>query len=211
MRLTVLVSFLVVSAIEPVVAQNAYVRLGRQAYVDGDFKRAIKQLEKAYLIDSTDATSLWMLGYSYYHSNNYPKAVASFTKELTINPTDAYAYYYRAQAKSCLGRDVMMSSTDREKYLYEAIFDYTKAIEINPNDPKTSSFYQNRGIAYLDYAKFKLDPASHSYYDRARGIKSLRASIDDMQRILNDNSGRADIATILDQAKEKLASVVGHH
>lgn len=211
MRLSLLISFLFVSSLEPVVAQNAYIRLGKQAYVNGDFKQAVKQLEKAYLVDSTNATSLWMLGYSYYHSDNYPKAITSFTKVLAIAPTDAYAYYYRAQAKSCLGRDVTMSSSEREKYLYEAIFDYTKAIEINPNDAKTASFYQNRGIAYRDYAMFKLDPNSRNYFDRARGIKALRAAIDDMQKVLNDNSGRADMATLLDQTKEKMAAVIGHH
>src|ERR1700744_3042512 len=211
MRLSLLVSFLFVSALKPVVAQNAYVRLGKQAFVDGDFKQAVKQLEKACLVDSTNANSLWMLGYSYYHSNNYGKAIATFTKELAITPTDVYAYYYRAQAKSSLGRDVMLASADREKYLYEAIFDYTKAIEINPNDSKITSFYQNRGIVYRDYALFKLDPSSHNYFDKQRGIKSLRASIEDMQKVLADNPGRTDIATLLDQTKEKLATAVGHH
>src|SRR6201996_6175067 len=102
MRLSLLVSFLFVSALKPVVAQSSYVRLGKQAFVDGDFKQAAKQLEKACLVDSTNANSLWMLGYSYYHSDNFNKAIATFTKELAIPPTDAYAYYYRAQAQSRL-------------------------------------------------------------------------------------------------------------
>jgi tetratricopeptide (TPR) repeat protein len=211
MRLSVLISFLFVSSFEAVVAQNAYVRLVKQAVVDGDFKLAVKQLEKACLVDSTNANSLWMLGYSYYHSSSYTKAITTFTKELTITPADAYAYYYRAQAKSSLGRDVMMASAEREKYLYEAIFDYTKAIEINPNDTKIASFYQNRGIVYRDYALFKLDPTSHNYFDRQRGVKSLRAAIDDLQKVLSENPGRADIATILDQTKEKLAATIGRH
>lgn len=211
MRLSVLISFLFVSSLEPVLAQNAYVRLGKQAFVDGDFKQAVKQLEKACLVDSTNASSLWMLGYSYYHSDNFNKAIATFTKELAITPTDAYAYYYRAQAKSRLGRDVMMSGAEREKYFFEAIFDYTKAIEINPNDTKIASFYQNRGLVYRDYGLFKLDPASHNYFDRQRGIRALRAALEDMQKVLADNSGRADIVSLIDQTKEKLATAVGHH
>jgi tetratricopeptide (TPR) repeat protein len=211
MRLSVLISFLLVSSLEPVLAQNAYVRLGKQAFVDGDFKQAAKQLEKACLVDSTNANALWMLGYSYYHSDNFNKAIATFTKELAITPADAYAYYYRAQAKSRLGRDVMMTGAEREKYYYEAIFDYTKAIEINPNDTKIASFYQNRGLVYRDYALFKLDPSSRTYFDKIRGVKSLRAAIDDMQKVLADNSGRTDIVSLLDQTREKLATAVGHH
>lgn len=211
MRLSVIISFLFISSLEPLLAQNAYVRLGRQAYADGDFKTAVKQLEKACLIDSTNANALWMLGYSYYHSDNYLKSIVAFTKELSITPTDAYAYYYMAQAKSRLGRDNQLLPADKEKYLYEAIFNYSKAIEINPTDSKIASFYQNRGIAYRDYAQFKLDPNSHAYYDKARGMKALRAAIDDFQKVLTDNPARTDIASLLDQSKEKLVSNVGHH
>ena len=105
MRLSVIISFLIISSLDNASAQNAYVKLGQQALMDGDFKAAVAQLEKACLIDSTNANALWMLGYSYYHSDNYKKSIAAYTKELTINPIDATAYYYRARAKSYLGKD----------------------------------------------------------------------------------------------------------
>ena len=210
MRLTVIISFLFISSLEPVLAQNAYIRLGRQAYADGDFKKAVQQLEKACLIDSTNASSLFMLGYSYYHSDNFSKSITAFTKELVITPADAYAYYYRAQAKSRMGKDVQQTTPDRENFLIGAIFDYSKAIEINPTDTKISSFYQNRGLTYRDYGIFKLDPAQHSY-DKMRGMRALRAAIDDLAKVLADNSNRADIAVLLDQTKERLAGAVGHH
>jgi len=211
MKLSVIISFLFISSLEPLLAQNAYVRLGKQAFADGDFKSAVRQLEKACLIDSTNANSLFMLGYSYYHSDNYAKSIIAFTKELVITPTDAYAYYYRAQAQSRLGRDNQIPLPDKEKYLYNAIFDYSKAIEINPNDSKIASFYQNRGIAYRDYGLFKLDPNSHTYFDKLRGLRSLRAAVDDLQRVLTDNPNRTDIASLLDQTKEKLAATAGRH
>jgi len=211
MRLSVIISFLFISSLEPVLAQNAYVRLGKQAFVDGDFKSAVKQLEKACLIDSTNANSLFMLGYSYYHSDNYQKSIIAFTKEIAITPTDAYAYYYRALAKDHLGEDGQLLAADREKYLLDAIFDYTKAIGINPNDSKIASFYQNRGIAYRDYGMFKLDPNSRASYDKVRGVRALRAAIDDLQKVLTDNPNRSDIASLLDQSKERLASSIGHH
>jgi len=201
---------LFVSAFQPVLAQNAYVRLGKQAYMDGDFKSAVKQLERACLIDSTNASSLFMLGYSYYHSDNYAKSVTAFTKVLAITPTDAYAYYYRALAQSHMAKDVQISAADKEKDLYNAIFDYTKAIEINPNDTKIASFYQNRGLTYRDYGLFKLDPNQRSY-DKMRGIKALRASIDDLSKVLADNSGRSDISSLIDQVKEKLNGATTRH
>ena len=105
MRLSAIVSFLILSSVEPIMAQNAYVRLGKQAFMDGDFKAAVTQLEKAYLIDSTNSNALFMLGYSYYHSDNYAKSIATFTKQIAISPTDASAYYYRARAKGYMGKD----------------------------------------------------------------------------------------------------------
>src|ERR1700722_14332401 len=99
MKLSVIISFLIISTLENATAQNAYVKLGQQALMEGDFKFAAAQLEKACLMDSTNANALWMLGYSYYHSENYKKSIAAYTKVLTINPIDASAYYYRARAK----------------------------------------------------------------------------------------------------------------
>jgi len=210
MKLTVIISFLFISSLEPVVAQNAYVRLGKQAFIDGDFKSAVKQLEKACLLDSTNANSLFMLGYSYFHSDNYAKSITAFSKVIAITPTDAYAYYYRAIAKDHLGKDVQLPPPNREKYLIDAIFDYTKAIEINPNDSKISSFYQNRGLAYRDYGNFKLDPNAHAY-DKIRGMRALHASVDDFQKVLAGDPNRSDISTLIDQTKEKLAGTLGHH
>lgn len=210
MKLSVIISFLIISSIENTLAQNAHVKLGQQALMDGDFKAAVSQLEKACLIDSTNANALWMLGYSYYHSENYKKSIAAYTKEISINPTDASAYYYRARAKSYLGKDNTLSAADKEKYLLGAIFDLTKAIAIDPND-SSNKYYQTRGIAYREYGIFKLQTASH-FYDKNRGINSLKASITDLEKVLNDNPNRVDIASLIDQSKQKLdeAALIVH-
>jgi tetratricopeptide (TPR) repeat protein len=156
MKLSLIISFLVITSLENTSAQNSYFKLGQQALMDGDFKAAAAQLEKACLIDSTNANALWMLGYSYYHSENYKKSIAAYNKELAINPTDAMAYYYRARSKGYLGKDNQLSQADKEKYLIGAIFDLTKAISIEPNDTK----FQTRGISSLiDLSRLKLDEA----------------------------------------------------
>jgi len=209
MRLSVLVSLLVISAAERSSAQNAYTRMGQQAYIDGNFKAAIAQLEKGRLIDSTDANALWMLGYSYFHSENYAKSIVAFTKEIAIDAGDAHAYYYRAKAECRLGVDCK-NPADKEKLLLGCIIDLTKAISINPAEAKISSFYQNRGVAYKEYGLFRLQPNT-KFYDRTRAANALKAAIADFQKVLDADKGREDIASLIDVSKEKLATVVGHH
>jgi len=202
MKLSVIVSFLIMSSLETARAQSAYVKMGQQALMDGDFRSAVSHLEKACITDSTNANALWMLGYSYYHSDNYKKSIAAYTRVIAIKPADATAYYYRARAKSYLGRDNQAPPADKELYLLGAIKDLTTAISIS-NDPNDNKYYQNRGIAYREYGVFKLQNNSH-FYDKARGINSLKASITDLEKVLNDNPGRMDIASLIDQSKEKL-------
>jgi tetratricopeptide (TPR) repeat protein len=208
MKLSVIISFLVITSLENASAQNSYVKLGQQALMDGDFKAAVLQLEKACLIDSTNANALWMLGYSYYHSENYRKSIAAYTKEISINPIDASAYYYRARAKSYLGKDNQLSAAEKEKYLLGAIFDLTKAIAIDPND-SNNKFYQTRGIAYREYGIFKLQASGH-YFDKNRGINSLKASINDLEKVLADNPGRPDISSLIELSKQRLGEARIH-
>ncbi len=205
MKLSLIISFLVITSLENTSAQNSYFKLGQQALMDGDFKVAAAQLEKACLIDSTNANALWMLGYSYYHSENYKKSIAAYNKELAINPTDAMAYYYRARSKGYLGKDNQLSQADKEKYLIGAIFDLTKAISIEPNDTK----FQTRGIAYRDYGIFKLQ-ATGRFYDKYRGINSLKASIADLERVLANNPERTDISSLIDLSRLRLDEALAH-
>ncbi len=202
MKLQVILPFLVFVSLEHVSAQNGYIKLGQQALMDGDFKAAAAQLEKACLIDSTNANALWMLGYSYYHNENYKKAVGVFTKELAINPVDANAYYYRARAEAYMGKDSQLGLAEKEKCLLSAIFDLTKAISIDPDDTK-NKYLQTRGIFYRDYGIFKLQASGH-YYDKTRAIRSLRASISDLEKVLSDNPDRIDISAQIDESRQKL-------
>ncbi len=207
MKLSVIISFLIISSLENTYAQNAYFKLGQQALMEGDFKAAVLQLEKACVVDSTNANALWMLGYSYYHSENYKKSITAYTREIAINPTDATAYYYRSRAKSYMGKDNSLSPAEKEKCLVGAIYDLTKAISISPND-KDNKYYQTRGIAYREYGVFKLQGNNHTY-DRNLGIKSLKASINDLEKVLADNPGRADISSLIDLSKQRLDEAQG--
>lgn len=188
---------------ELVQGQSAFVKLGQKALMDGDFKSAVQHLEKACITDSSNSNALWMLGYSYYHCDSYEKSISAYTKLINIKPADASAYYYRARAKSHLGKEKDISPENKEKHLLGAIIDLTKAMSIDINDIK---FYQNRGIAYRDYALFKLNKSSR-FYDKLRGTNSLKASIADLQKVLNGNPSRRDITLQLEMSMELLKQI----
>ncbi|MBS1522746.1 MAG: tetratricopeptide repeat protein [Bacteroidetes bacterium] len=207
MKATAILSFLVVSMLNTATAQNAYFKMGQQAFFDGDFKSAVAHLEKSCIIDSTNASALWMLGYSYYHSENYRKSIQAFNKVIAIKPADGSAYYYRARAKSYFAKDSRLSDQDKEKNLLGAILDYTKAIAVDPNNTQDNTkYYQNRAIAYRDYSDFKLQPGSR-FYDKNLAINSLKASIQDFEKVLTDNPSRQDISNLMESAKAKLGSI----
>ncbi len=204
-RLSVIFTFLGLLALQTANGQNAYFKMGQQAFFDGDFKAAVAHLERSCIIDSTNTSALWMLGYSYYHSQNYKKSIAAYNRVIALKPADASAYYYRARAKAFFAVEGTQPDADKEKYLLGAIVDYTKAIDIDPNDTQNNQkCYQNRGIAYREYGEFKLQPGN-KFYDKVRGINSLKASINDLQKVLADDQSRTDISALIDLAKQRLA------
>ncbi|HEY2721842.1 MAG TPA: tetratricopeptide repeat protein [Mucilaginibacter sp.] len=204
MRLSVILGFIVLSSLQVAHAQNAYFKMGQQAFLDGDFKAAVAHLEKSCIIDSNNTSALWMLGYSYYHSENYKKSIAAYNRVIALKPADASAYYYRARAECYFAKENQLTDAEREKNLLAAILDFTKAIAVDPNDMQNNTkCYQNRGIAYREYGEFKLQPGK--FYDKTRGSNSLKASIADLEKILNDNPNRSDIQSQIDLSKQKLA------
>jgi len=206
MRLSVILGFVVLSSLQVAYGQNAYFKMGQQAFLDGDFKAAVSHLERSCIIDSNNTSALWMLGYSYYHSENYKKSIAAYNRVLALKPADASAYYYRARAESYFAKENQLTDADREKNLLAAILDFTKAIAIDPNDMQNNTkCYQNRGIAYREYGEFKMQPGK--FYDKTRAINSLKASVSDLEKIMNDNPNRQDIQSQMDLSKQKLSAI----
>jgi tetratricopeptide (TPR) repeat protein len=203
MKFAFIFPLLLISVIGETQAQSAYVTLGRQSLIQGDFKSAVTQLEKACVVDSTNSNALWMLGYSYFHSENYKKSIATYNRLIELKPADCSAYYYRALAKGALARDVQTPEKEKEKFFLGAIVDLTKASTIEPGDMK---YYQNRGLLYRDYGIFKLQKTSR-FYDKTRGVDALKASVADLDKLLADNPSRKDISSLLDQSRILLASV----
>ena len=178
---------------------NPYVKLGQKALIDGDFKLAVSHLEKSLPADSNNANVLYMLGYSYYHSGSYPKAVNSFTRVLSLHPNEVSAYYYRGKARNILGAQMnsTLSAVEREKLLLACIKDFSRGIELNNSDIK---FYQNRAIAYRDYGILK-GQKTPKVYDKSAAETAYKACISDLQHVLDLNPGRKDITVEMKKAK----------
>src|SRR5690606_38947417 len=80
-------------------AQSSFEKQGTQAWMKGDFKTAVIQLEKAETKDPNNVNVLKMLGYSYFQCGDFENAIEAYTKLITLKPTDYSAYYYRGKAR----------------------------------------------------------------------------------------------------------------
>lgn len=178
---------------------NAYVKLGQKALMDGDFKTAVANLEKALPSDPENLDIQYMLGYSQYHSNNYEGATKSFSSVLKGRPDDVSAYYYRAKAQNTLAIDpaTTMNDGQRSKLLKASIEDYNKAIQLNDTDMK---LYQNRAMAYRDLGNLVGTTTSNNY-DKSTAEQAYKNSIKDLELVLKKNPGRKDVALELKKVK----------
>ncbi|WP_325358930.1 tetratricopeptide repeat protein [Albibacterium sp.] len=178
---------------------NPYVRLGQKALIDGDFKVAVTNLEKALPSDPQNLDILYMLGYSQYQSNDYTGAAKSFSTVIKGRPTDVSAYYYRAKAQNTLAvdPDSKLNDGQRSDLLQASISDYTKAIEMNDSDAK---LYQNRAMAYRDLGNL-IGTTSSKNYNKTSAIESYDNCIKDLETVLKRNPNRKDLDLELKKVK----------
>ncbi len=189
---------LLVLFVSTVFAQNPNYKMGERALINGDFKAAVSSLEKALTADTNDVNTLYMLGYSYYHAGNHTKAVSTFNRVISLKPGENSAYYYRGKARNFMANETKgISNSDRERLLLQSIRDFSKAIELNPNDVK---LYQNRAVAYRDYGVLKGQKIPN-FYDKTRAVNAFKSCISDFEKVLSLTPGRKDITTQLADAK----------
>ena len=182
-------------------AQDSYQGMGQKALMDGDFKLAIVHLEKAIIVDSGNLSALYMLGYSFYHSSDYKRAVGVFSKLVLLNSSNNVAYYYRGKARNVMAAETAkLSNGDRERLFLSAIRDFSKAIEIDPDDSK---LYQGRAFAYRDYGMFKGQKNQKSY-DRKKAINAFQFCVADFYKLKEISPGRKDMMSHLQEATECL-------
>lgn len=185
-------------------AQGNYER-SMQAMMKGDYKTAAMQLEKADAKTPDNANVLQMLGYSYFQNREYEKCIATYSRLLTVKPSEVSAYYYRGIARLKIANDPKESlNTMRENFYLASLKDFTKAIEINGDED--AQMFQNRGLAYKDYAIFRSFKAKKKE-EKAACVALFNNSIADFQKVLTLQPLRKDIIDWVTYDKAQIASL----
>jgi len=190
-----------------VIAQNAnYDKLGMQAWMKGDYKAAVTQLEKADVKDPNNANVLKMLGYSYYQCGDFENSISTYSRFIALKPADYSAYYYRGKARLNVANDPRESLSQlRESFYLSSIKDFTKAIEIK-GEEEDAQLLQNRGLAYKDYGIYKSYKIKKSV-DKKDCIAMFNNSIADFNKILLVQPQRKDITSLVEYVKAQIKSL----
>ena len=110
-------------------------------YGSGNFEKAEKNFERAIDEDSSYRDAYVRRGEMNIDNGNYPDAKRDLDEAIFINDSDWYAYYLRGLAN-------MNSATSKYSRLNkDAINDFTKSIQLNPNSDNGKSYYY-RGKVY---------------------------------------------------------------
>lgn len=197
---------LVVFTSNNLIAQSSgHDKLGMQAMMKGDFKGAVTQLEKAGVKSPNNTNILKMLGYSYFQCGNYENAIATYSKLISLKPTDYSSFYYRGKARLNIANDPKESLNQmRDEFYQSAIKDFSKAIELNGEED--AQLLQNRGIAYKDYAIFKSYKIKKKT-DKAACIALFNNATADFQKILVIQPQRKDIISLVSYVKAQVTSL----
>ena len=186
-------------------AQNNFEKMGMQAWMKGDFKGAVVQLEKADNANPSNATVLRVLGYSYFQCGDFENTISAYSRLITLKPTDYSAYYYRGKARLNIANAPKQALNQmRESFYTSAIKDFTKAIEINGEED--IQILQNRGIAYKDYAIFKSYKIKKSA-EKLACLAVFNNSIADFQKVLTVQPLRRDIMDLMEYVKAQVTSL----
>ncbi|TCC96669.1 tetratricopeptide repeat protein [Pedobacter hiemivivus] len=201
---TVLLLF-VFSATTTFAQNSGYDKLGMQAMMKGDYKGAVNQLEKADTKNPNNANVLKMLGYSYFQCGDFENSIDTYSRLITVKPSDYSAYYYRGKARQNVANDPKESLNNmRESFYQAAIKDFTKAIEINGEED--AQLLQNRALAYKDYAIYKSYKIK-TKAEKAGCVALFNNSVADFQKVLLVQPQRKDILSLIDYVKAQVTSL----
>lgn len=186
-------------------AQSNFEKQGTQAWMKGDFKTAVVQLEKAEAKDPSNVNVMKMLGYSYFQNGDFENAIAAYTRLIAQKPTDYSAYYYRGKARLNIANAPKEALNQmRENFYTAAIKDFSKAMEISGEEDV--QILQNRGVAYKDYGIFR-SYKSKKTAEKNACIALFNSSIADFQKILTMQPLKKDVVSMIDYVKAQITSL----
>jgi tetratricopeptide (TPR) repeat protein len=132
----------------------AYYGRGIEYEQNGDFDRAIGELDEAIKIDADYANAYDSRGCIYAKKGDCDRAIADFTEAIRINPKESFYYRHRGDAYC-----------DKGNY-NEAIADLTNAVNLELNEVKEVSnhepfkagwaeTYHSRAMAYIKKGNYE--------------------------------------------------------
>jgi tetratricopeptide (TPR) repeat protein len=202
------VFMLLVISTNQIFAQTAYDKMGMQAWLKGDYKGAVAQLEKADAKDPNNPNNsniLKMLGYSYYQCGDYENAISTYSRFIALKPADYSAYYYRGKARLNVANDPKESLNQmRESFYLSSIKDFSKAIDINGEEDV--QLLQNRALAFKDYAIYKSYKIKKTV-EKTACIGLFNNSVADFNKILLVQPQRKDIISLVEYVKAQITSL----
>jgi tetratricopeptide (TPR) repeat protein len=172
----------------PVPAQDTenaeeHIEAAAAYYADGDYDKAIVELEKIIELEPDNADAYTNLALSYFRNGDYENAAAAWTDVINFEPDKANAYFERG-----------MSYFNLKKY-EQAIDDFTQAIDLDPTNAdayrvrgKSHAFMENYEQAIADFTQtIELDPTSdEAYLNRAVSTAKIGKSESDLANIIAD-------------------------
>jgi tetratricopeptide (TPR) repeat protein len=129
----------------------AFAHRGRARKEQGEFEKALRDLNEAIRLNPNNAAWFRARGSVYDELQEYDRAMRDYSEAIRLAPGDALAFNDRGIARKA-GKEYDL-----------AIRDYSDAIRL---DPRWADAYFNRGNAYK--AKKEYDPAIRDYGDAIR-------------------------------------------
>lgn len=197
----------------------AYFNRGDCLFFTDEYERAIEDYDKAIELDPNHAEAYWSRALALSALERYDEALADCDKAIELEPDSAMGYLARALVFSELGMfdeadaDLEMAMSlegsgeeedEESSDLEDEIADYTKAIELNPDDDMA---YYNRGDCYYfldeyekaieDYTRaIELDPDhAEAYWSRGLALSSL----EEHEKAIDDYTKAIEIDPYFDQ------------
>jgi tetratricopeptide (TPR) repeat protein len=113
---------------------------GRKEMETESYDEAIKHLDKAISINSTNLVAINMRGVAYYQKQEYAKAIEDFSEYIKLDSSNYMPYYNRGNA--------YLFNQNYQK----SLIDYNRAIKLRPN---IADLYINRGTVLFELKQFR--------------------------------------------------------
>jgi tetratricopeptide (TPR) repeat protein len=147
-------------------------------HLQGNYKRAIAEYNKAIELDPRQASYYRERGLIYKVKGNYDRAMADYDRAIALDPQEADAYHQRGRVRTALGQ------------LKEALADLDRAIAL---DPQRVLAYSSRAVVHNALGQ---PQATLADFDRAIALDSQDAVL---------YCGRGAARYILGRPEEALA------